>query len=59
VWHFPNPYAVGAYADSVYISGRYAYLANGFDGLRVFDIADPENATNIGHIYIQADLQWV
>jgi hypothetical protein len=32
------------------VSGNYAYLANADDGLRVYDIGDPTNVVNVGHI---------
>jgi hypothetical protein len=32
------------------VSGNYAYLANGYDCLRVYDISNPANPVNVGHI---------
>src|ERR1700676_2149423 len=34
----------------VVLSGNYAYVANGYDGLRVYDVSDPTNPLNVGHI---------
>ncbi len=33
---------------SVYVSGNYAYLADGSDGLRIVDISDPVNPDEVG-----------
>lgn len=33
----------------VIVLGDYAYLANGTDGLRIYDISDPANPHNVGH----------
>lgn len=40
----------GAYATAVVISGKYAYLANGTDGLRIYDVSNPANPVNTGHV---------
>ncbi|HZQ46650.1 MAG TPA: hypothetical protein VFC07_06550, partial [Verrucomicrobiae bacterium] len=32
------------------VSGNYVYLANNNDGLRVYDVSNPANPVNIGHI---------
>ncbi len=32
----------------VYVSGRYAYVANGPDGLEIIDIADPASPNHVG-----------
>jgi len=29
---------------------QLCYLANGYDGLRIYDVSDPTNPTNVGHI---------
>ena len=53
-----NPLAItnnGASASGVAVSGRYAYLANGYDGLRVYDLADPAHPVNVGH---DTDFAW-
>lgn len=39
----------GGTATSIVLSGNYAYLRNGGDGLRVYDISNPGNPTNIGY----------
>ncbi|MBA7587457.1 hypothetical protein ES708_29486 [subsurface metagenome] len=36
-------------AYSVYVSGSYAYVANGGDGLAIIDISDPTAPVKIGH----------
>jgi hypothetical protein len=38
----------GGLAQAVYISGDYAYVADGTDGLEIIDISDPENPTQVG-----------
>jgi len=35
--------------QGVAVSGKYAYLANGTDGLRIYDISNPTNLVAIGH----------
>ena len=35
-------------AKSVAVSGQYAYVADGWDGVRVIDISDPENPFEVG-----------
>jgi hypothetical protein len=37
-------------AYKILVSGNRAYLANGEDGLRVYDISDPAAPKNIGHL---------
>lgn len=37
-------------AYSVAVSGNYAYVANGFDGLRVFDVSNQANPVNLSHV---------
>ena len=32
------------------VSGRYAYVANGDDGVRIYDVGDLSNPQPIGHI---------
>ncbi len=39
----------GGTATSIVLSGNYVYLRNGGDGLRVYDISNPANPTNIGY----------
>ena len=36
------------YSMKVYIDGSYAYLANGFGGLKIIDISDPYNPREVG-----------
>ena len=48
-----NPVEVGSfdtidYASGVYISGDYAYVANGVDGLWIIDVSRPEDPTDVG-----------
>src|SRR5579859_1135215 len=40
----------GGEAHNVALSGNYAYLANGSDGLRIYDISNPTNPFSAGHI---------
>jgi hypothetical protein len=40
----------GGTAEGVALSGHYAFVANGSDGLRSYDIEDPTNPVSIGHI---------
>lgn len=47
-----NPLAVtnnGGASLGIAISGRYAYLASGYDGLRVYDLSDSAHPLNIAH----------
>ena len=39
----------GGYAYGITVSNNYAYLANGSDGLRIYDITNPRTPINIGH----------
>jgi hypothetical protein len=41
-----------ALAYDVVVSGNYAYLANHFDGLRIYDVSNPANPLNVGHTSI-------
>lgn len=36
-------------ASDIAVSGNFAYLANGTDGLRIYDISNPTNPINVGH----------
>jgi len=50
-----NPKVVGlldtdGYAEGVYVSGNYAYVADGRDGLVIVDISNPENPKKVGHL---------
>lgn len=40
----------GGVAFKVVISGDYAYLANGTDGLRIIDISDPTTPVSVGNV---------
>jgi len=51
----PNPTIVGSvdtpgYAFDIYVSGSYAYIADGHEGLQVIDIADPTSPTIVGSV---------
>src|SRR5439155_4800634 len=39
----------GGTAYNITTAGRYAYPANGSDGLRIYDISDASNPINVGH----------
>ncbi len=39
----------GESARHVAVSGRFAYVANSSDGLRIFDVSDPTTPTFVGH----------
>src|SRR5260221_12195864 len=41
---------LGGRALGVVLSGNMAYVANGSDGLRVYDVSDPSNPLNVGHV---------
>jgi hypothetical protein len=45
-----SPTSMNAWATTVALSGNYAYLANHSDGLRIYDVSDPANPRNVGHI---------
>jgi len=36
-------------ANDVYISGNYAYVADGYSGLRIIDISDKQNPSEVGY----------
>jgi hypothetical protein len=40
----------GGNAYGVATAGNYAYLANYSDGLRIYDVSNPVNPVNVGHI---------
>jgi|ERR1035437_1283093 hypothetical protein len=42
-----NDFEYGAF--DVAVKGHYAYLANGGDGLRIYDVSNPTNLKRIGH----------
>jgi len=37
-------------AEGVFISGNYAYVAEGLDGLRILDVSDPRHPKEVGHL---------
>lgn len=39
----------GGVAGGVAVSGKYVYLANQSDGLRIYEVSDPTNPVNIAH----------
>ena len=45
----------GAHAVGVAVAGNFAYVANGYDGLRVYDISDPAHPVNVG---LDTDFGW-
>ena len=47
IGHFQE---VSGSSNAIYVSGSHAYLANGGDGLRIYDITDPTDPVSIGHI---------
>jgi hypothetical protein len=49
-----NPREVGYFdtpvvARGVYVSGNYAYVADGYLGLRVIDVSNPSNPREVGY----------
>jgi hypothetical protein len=44
-------------ANDIFLSGDYAFIANGFSGLQVVDISDPENPILIGSLYEPANFK--
>ena len=45
----------GGFALGLAVAGHYAYLANGYDGLRVYDISDITHPVNVGYY---SDFSW-
>ena len=39
-----------AQALGVAVAGNYAYLANQYDGLRIYDVSDPTNPFEVAHV---------
>jgi len=37
-------------AEGVFVSGNYAYIAEGHDGLRILDVSDPGHPKEVGHL---------
>ena len=44
----------GGYGLSIAVAGNYAYVANNDDGLRIFDVSNPANPLNVGHVAVSA-----
>jgi hypothetical protein len=42
-------------ATGIAANGGYAYVANGADGLRIYDVSTPANPTNVGWIFSGGD----
>jgi hypothetical protein len=40
---------VGGHAEGVAVAGNYLYLANGEDGLRIFEVSNPSTPIAVGH----------
>jgi hypothetical protein len=40
----------GGPLEGIVVVGHYAYLANGMDHLRAYDVSDPANAVSVGHV---------
>ena len=40
---------VGGHAEGVAVAGNYLFLANGEDGLRIFDVSNPSAPIGLGH----------
>jgi len=56
IYDFSNPTAPvkmsstnSSYVTGIAVRGSYAYLACGYDGLRIYDVSNPANPSNIGH----------
>lgn len=47
----PDNKALNPSSSGVQISGSLAYVADGTDGLEIFDISDPSNITKVGQAY--------
>lgn len=43
-----SQYQTPGQAESVFVSGNFAYLADGFSGIQIFDVSQPENPKLIG-----------
>jgi hypothetical protein len=48
----------GANASDVVVQSNYVYLANGFDGLRIYDVANPAAPLHVGHKVFNNGGQW-
>ncbi|MBK9137540.1 MAG: hypothetical protein IPM17_02055 [Verrucomicrobia bacterium] len=42
------PGYVAGYAEGVAVSGHYAYVADGWEGLQVIDVSDPAHPVRVG-----------
>ena len=49
-----DPWPREAFAANVRVQGGIAYIANGSDGLRIVDVADPARPTALGHFSLAA-----
>ncbi len=47
------------YARGIYVAGKYAYVADGDEGLQVLDIGNPERPTIVGNADIPGDAHGV
>ncbi len=47
------------YAQDIEVVGNLAYLATGLDGMRVLDVSDPENPTEVGYFDSPGDVKSV
>jgi len=54
---FISSVPISSYTDELVISGHYAFIANGYDGLRVVDFSDMDNPVEIGH-YEGTGITW-
>lgn len=45
----------GAVVRGVAVSGQYAYLANGYDGLRIYNVSMPAQPVSLGHVALGSD----
>ena len=68
-----NPQLIGyydtpGYALGVYVSGNYAYVADGYEGLRIIDISTPATPTEVGYydtpgyalgVYVSGDYTYI
>ncbi|MEJ5308121.1 MAG: hypothetical protein WHT27_07485, partial [candidate division WOR-3 bacterium] len=45
------------YAEGVYVSGSYAYVADGYSGLRIINISNPSNPYEVSHYNTPEEIQ--
>jgi hypothetical protein len=53
-----SPAYNGADAYDLVVQGNYVYLANGFDGLRIYDVSNPVAPVHVGHKVFNNGGQW-